>query len=237
MLKIRLADFNICIDNKYGYLQDFCREYISDGVPDFTFSVTEEEILREGSPKLDRGYLESLAIYRKISDTLPLYNAFLMHGAVADISGTGIAFLAVSGTGKTTHMMNWKALLGDKLTVVNGDKPLIRVTDNGIFAYGTPWSGKENLNSNMRTPLKKICFIERSEINECILPKDDLLKRLLVQTYRPSDVGAYFKTIDMLDRIIKSAEFYVMRCTKDVSSADIAYKKIFNKEKNNDKNV
>lgn len=227
MIKVRLADFDICIDNKFPYLEKMCEGYIADNRPQFTFSVTDEEIDRENCGGISRrDYLESLAIYRKISELLPYHGAFLMHGAVIDVEGTGVAFLAASGTGKTTHMMNWKDLLGDRMTVVNGDKPLIKLTDGGIFAYGTPWSGKERLNSNIRTPLKKICFIERSCTNECVPVKEDLLKRLLVQTYKPHDTGAFFKTLDMLNVMIETLEFYVIRCNVDASSAQVAYETV-----------
>ncbi len=237
MLKLRLADYNIHIDNKYEYLEKMCGDYLFDGTADMTVSATEEEIMKEQSEKIThKGYLESLAVYRKIAEKIPYMDGFLMHGVVVDIEGTGVAFLAKSGVGKTTHTMNWKALLGDKMTVVNGDKPLIRVTDSGIYAYGTPWAGKENIHTNMKTQLKKICFIERNEENECERFDGDPLKRLLSQTYRPADTTSFFKTLDLLNRLINNTSFYLIKCNKDASSAQVAFDAVINqkfKEKNN----
>ncbi len=230
MIKARLADFNIHIDNKYEYLEKMCGDYLFDGEADLTVSVTEEEIIKEQSEKIThKGYLESLAVYRNISERLPYMGAFLMHGVVADVDGTGIAFLAKSGVGKTTHMMNWKRLLGDKMTVVNGDKPLIRITDGCAYAYGTPWAGKENIHTNMKTQLKKICFIERAEENECEVFSGDPLKRLLAQTYRPADTMSFFKTLDLLSCLINNVSFYLIKCNKDISSATVAYDTVINR--------
>ena len=233
MLNVRLADFNICIENKYEYTEKLCNSYLHSGSPDLTVKVTEDDISREQSGQVtDRGYLESLAVYRRIAEWLPLHDAFLMHCVAVDVDGVGVTFLAKSGVGKTTHMTNWRRLLGDRLTVVNGDKPLIRKTDDGFYAYGTPWSGKEELNTNTKTPLKKLCFIERAEENECVRLEGDLLQRLLVQTYRPSDVQALFKTLDLLGELVKNAEFYLIKCNKEPISAKVAFETVFKNNNN-----
>ena len=104
---------------------------------------------------VDNGYLESLAIYRKIAEKVIEYNGFLLHGVVVEVNKCGIAFLARSGVGKSTHVMLWKELLKNKLTIINGDKPLVRIIDGKIFAYGTAWAGKEKLHKNTKTELRK----------------------------------------------------------------------------------
>ena len=94
MFTARLADFNICIENKYQYVEDMCRDYITDGTPDITVSVSDREIDREqGEWTSDRGYLESLAVYRRISEWCPCRGAFLMHCVAIDVDGVGVLFL------------------------------------------------------------------------------------------------------------------------------------------------
>ena len=39
-------------------------------------------------------------------------------------------FCGSSGTGKTTHMLLWQKMLGDRFKFINGDKPIIRFIDN-----------------------------------------------------------------------------------------------------------
>ena len=108
------------------------------------------------------------------------------------------------------------------ITVINGDKPLVRFSGGQAFAYGTPWAGKEGEQTNKRTPLKKICFIERSEKNECIkISASEALIRLLSYIY--TDNGKYMeKALNMVDLLLKTAEFYVIRCNMDISAAKTA---------------
>ena len=44
-----------------------------------------------------------------------------------------------SGTGKSTHARLWRETFGDRAVMVNDDKPLLRITKDGVIAYGTPW--------------------------------------------------------------------------------------------------
>ena len=48
---------------------------------------------------------------------------------------------------------------------MNGDKTVILLKENRVFACGTPWCGKENYGRNAVVPLKSIIMMERSEEN------------------------------------------------------------------------
>lgn len=225
MFYIKIADLTVLIKNKFEYIEFLCRDYLVPPVsePELVITATDAEIAAEQTENYPNGYLESLAIYRKIADKIIDYNGLLMHSAVIDVNGTGIAFLAPSGTGKTTHSELWQRLFKDRLTVVNGDKPLLRIFDNSIKAYGTPWCGKEQLQTNTHTNLKKICFIERDTENSCeMLNKDTVLERLLNQIYFPSDIEKTVKILDMADALIKNCDFYVIKCNTDISAAEVA---------------
>ena len=228
MFDIRIAELNICIENKYDYILDMCRDYLTDGKADFSVTASDAEIMAEDKGTgFDKGYLESLAIYRKIAEKIIEYNGFLMHGVVIDTCSCGIAFLARSGVGKSTHTRLWQELLGDKMTVVNGDKPLVRIIDNKFFAYGTPWAGKENIHTNTKTELKKICFIERSEKNECMCMKKGIVfERLIKQIYIPKDNALLYTTLGYINKLIEKCDFYLIKCNTDISAAKTAYEEI-----------
>ena len=230
MFTIALAQMNIGIDNKYDYAENMCSDYITSEKPDFIITVSEDEINKEKtSVDTDSGYAESLAIYRKIAIKILSQNGFLMHGVVADIKGTGVAFLAPSGVGKSTHASLWQELLGDKFTYVNGDKPLVRIFGNKVYAYGTPWSGKENLHSNMKTVLKKVCFIKRAEKNSCVrLKKTEILEPLMNQIYMPANAGSFLSFLNILSNFIENIEFYIINCNTNADAAKTAFEVIFN---------
>lgn len=228
MFYIKVADLNVCIKNKYEYVELMCRDYVVPTVPapELVIEVTDDEIASEQTASYPNGYLESLAIYRKIAVKMFEYNGFLMHGVIIETDNTGIGFFAKSGVGKSTHASLRKELLRDKITVINGDKPLVRFSGGKAFAYGTPWAGKEGEQTNKRTHLKKICFIERSEKNECIkISASEALTKLFSYIY--TDNGKYMmQTLKMTDMLLKTAEFYVIRCNMDLSAAKTAYEVI-----------
>lgn len=221
---LKLADLNIKIVNKYEYIADMCVGYTT-AENDFTFdvTVTDSEISAENSGGFAADYLESLAVYRKIAEHLPLYDGFLMHGAVIEAENCGIAFLAESGVGKSTHVALWQQFLRDKIKVINGDKPIVRIIGGTAYAYGTPWAGKERMHTNAKTVLQKICFIERAVKNECVhLEKSEILTRLIPQIYIPKNDSAT-KIFSLIDTLIMQSEFYLIRCNTDISAAETAY--------------
>ena len=225
MFKIRIADLNIGIDNKYPYVEELCADYFTDGETNFDVCVTDAEIAAESGGEISEpAYLESLAVYRKISDRITDYNGFLMHGVVLAVDGKGYAFTAPSGTGKTTHAMFWRELFGDKCVIVNGDKPLIRLKGGRCFAYGTPWCGKEGLNANTKVPLDVMFCINRSEENYVMeLSPKSALVRLLTAVYRPSEPALFEKTTEYVMMFLKNVRTYDLYCNMSVEAARVAY--------------
>ncbi len=229
MFNIKLADICMGIDNKYLYLEKMCSKYITDDAKcEFVVSVTDEEIIAEKTDiDFPLDYLESLAVYRKIAEKMADYDGFLMHGVVLETKGCGVAFLAKSGVGKSTHARFWLEFLGDRAEIINGDKPLVRIKDGVPFAYGTPWAGKEGIEQNKSVTLKKICFIKRGNENSCVsLEKNKVLTPLLNQIHFPNNrfLGRILGTVE---KVVENAEFFEIQCIKDVSAAEVAYNGIF----------
>lgn len=229
-----IADFKINITNEYKYLLNLSFDYKCSNLEwDYLIEISDDEINEKSNNNFDapKGYFASLLTHTKFAEWLPLQNAFVMHSATFDVDGTGVAFAAHSGTGKTTHMLLWQKLLGDRLKIVNGDKPIVRYFDdepNTPYAYGTPWNGKERLGCNMRTPLKHICFIERAEQNSCEkMDKNDAVNLIFNQVYMPKDPAAAANTIVLINRLISDCSLWKIKCNMDISAAETAYRTIF----------
>ncbi len=153
-------------------------------------SAREDEI--EGIPttrQFSDSYLEELAVYRKIAEEMINYDTVLFYGSVIAIDGIGYLFTAKSGTGKSTHTRFWRKYFRDRTVMVNDDKPLIKITDSSVTAYGTPYNGKHRLGSNIFVPLKAICILTRSAENHInkIIGKQ-AYPMMLQQVYRPADI-------------------------------------------------
>ena len=240
IVKCKIADFNFAFETDIksfpkitrNYLVDFEKEDVKISVSDDDISL-EKSMMEDG---FDAKYVTTYklsALHRKIGDWLPLRNAFVLHSACFDVEGTGVAFAAHSGTGKTTHMNLWQQLLGDKMIIVNGDKPIIRFFDDEPkipYAYGTPWNGKERLGCNMRTVLKHICFIERSKTNYVEkVQKQDAIERIFKQVYMPNDPAALTNTMQLIERLLSCTNLWIIHCNMEPAAAEVAYNTIFKK--------
>lgn len=230
---VQIADLIIEIENKYKYLNVKCEDYIVEhAIPDFTISVTDAEIQAEDDGEADYhpAYLEYLAVYRKIAEKILEYNGVLMHGVLLECDDHGILFCAKSGVGKTTHTALWEKAFGDRCEIINGDKPLLRIIDGKVYAYGTPWNGKEGIHINKRCELSAICFIERGEENQISDVDDEKVSRALLQTYMPnSDPEKMIKTLDIVSGILGKVQCKKLACNMDISAAEVAYKGLIGK--------
>ena len=235
----RLGDFDFDIScrspKNYKRFEPYA---VAQGNAGLSVEVSDEQLKAEEKTAFaEQGIVfgpsacEFTAVHRQLADWLPLHNAFVMHSAVIEANGEGIAFAAHSGTGKTTHMLLWQRLLGEKMIIVNGDKPIIRFFDgepDTPYAYGTPWAGKEGIQTNAKIPLNNICFIERAEKNETVkIDKKEALSYLYSQIYMPNDGSSRIEIFDKLDKLIDFADFYIIRCNMDISAAETAFKVIF----------
>lgn len=230
MFNIGVAGLNVCIRNRFDDAESLCRDYIvsPDRTPDITVEVTEEELRREmdKNPELffGDGYGEVICIYEKLSCALPAFDAFVMHSSVLSVDGNAYCFAAQSGVGKSTHTRFWKELLGDRVTVINGDKPIYRFMDGKLMAFGTPWCGKENWQTNTCAPLKALCLLERGEENT-IRPVDgfELLGELTRHFHLPGDGQVdMLKLMELIDRTLETVPVYRLTCRKDISAAKTA---------------
>ena len=233
----KIADVNIGVSSLYGSVHEYCRDYASTDEPDFEVVISQGDIdyererslknaLAEGRKPYDStdDYLEELAVYRKISEMMPYYDRFLFHGSCIAVDGKGYLFTAPSGTGKSTHSRLWREYLGDKAVMVNDDKPIIKVSGNGITVYGTPYNGKHRLGENISVPLKALGVIERAEDNSAVPVKSTLIyPRMIQQMYRPSDPVALARSMSALDKMLAQTGLYLIRGNMDISAAQTAY--------------
>lgn len=235
MLIVGIAGLVIGIECRYSYLEKRCAAYATEGTPDFTVSVTDAMIEEEKARAIevpagaDDGYFESLCAARGIAHRLPTYGAFLFHAAVIEYKGEAIAFTAPSGTGKSTHIKNWKRAFGVDVGIVNGDKPILRFESDGtLVAYGSPWAGKEGWNRNVGRPLRAIVFLERGGKNTIhpLSPADAALP-VMNQILLESDPETVDATLSLADRMLSTVKLYRLACTPDVDSALVAKNGIF----------
>ena len=128
-----LAGINVAVTSIFDEVYELCRDYLTDAAPDIIVTVTPEDIdyeknvnVREsqieGIPVVDYpdSYLETLAVYRKIVESMLGYDTLLMHGAVIAVGNKAWLFTAPSGTGKSTQAELWERYRNAEQ--INGDR-------------------------------------------------------------------------------------------------------------------
>ena len=234
---VKLAGVAVGVTAFFETTREFCREYLTGEAPAFSVSLVRDDLvreaeqsarenLREGLPvqKYPPQYLETLALYRKIVEELVNDDIFLFHGSVIAVDGQGYLFTAKSGTGKSTHTRLWREYFGCRAVMVNDDKPLLRLTDDGVEVCGTPWDGKHHLSTNIAVPLTAVCILERGEKNEINpVSAQEALPMLLQQSHRPAAPAQLGKYLGLVNRMSKSVGLYRLRCNMDPEAALVAY--------------
>ncbi len=216
-INICLAGHIVRIFYRYEKNRDFFADYITDSsvTPDIIASVTDEEIRStvDVVPGISPETAELTSLYRPIAEGFPTLGGFVFHGAAISFGGKGYIFTAPSGTGKSTHIKLWRRYLGKKVDIINGDKPIITVSDGGIFVHGTPWAGKERWQKNHSFPLGGICLLHRSK--DCTAgtaDTDAALPFLLGQVYISPCEEVTAKTMELLDTVLRSVKIKDLYC-------------------------
>ena len=227
----------ISVTSLYDAVHDYCKDYAQEGTQDITVEITQPDIEfeREKSkreyafeglkyPGFSDAYLEITAVYRKIAEIMPKYDTFVFHGSVIAVDGEAFLFTAKSGTGKSTHTRLWREVFGSRAVMVNDDKPLLRITESGVIAYGTPYNGKHRLGENIAVPLKAVCILTRSEENHIRrITKAEAYPMLMQQVYRPQDADGLKRTLTLVDKLSQNIALYKLSCNMDITAAQVAY--------------
>ena len=239
-----MGEFSLKIAGQIGRVhtafdstESYCRSFLTDKTPDFYAEITPEdrrfeqeasweEARAEGiRPRTYTGpHLERAAIQRKFAEHLLKTGTLMVHGSTVAVDGEAYLFTARCGTGKSTHTRLWCQLFGSRARMVNDDKPFLTVTENGVFASGSPWCGKHGLGSNITVPLKGICILERGAENHIApISPDDARKMLLHQSYCPVDASLTSTRLELVEALLHRVPLWRMACNKDLSAAQTAW--------------
>ncbi len=231
---VRLAGRVVMVSSFTPNLKDFLQDYLCDLPPEIEVEITEADIEKEHEVEKREGVPPSVfpykvALQRKLSELLIDYNTLIVHGSCIAVDGEGCIFTAHSGTGKSTHTSLWRSVFGNRVTMVNDDKPFIRVEEDGVTAYGSPWDGCHHRSSNVAVPLKAICLLSRSETNHIrpIAAEEAFPVLFYEQVHHPEAALATVKVASLLERLCKHVRFYALGCNMHPDAAQVAYNGIF----------
>lgn len=234
---IEIAELVTQVQPMFISTREYCRAYLTDRPPEFFVEVTEEDLIYEqrmlDEEAVEEGlrmrkftdpFLERATIQRKIAYELLSRNTVLLHGSTVAVDGAAYLFTAPCGTGKSTHTRLWREVFGSRAVMVNDDKAFLRITDDCVLSYGSPWSGKHGLDTNTCLPLKGICFLRRGSENVISRAEPEAcIGEMIHQCLIPEDPQAEAKAYGLVNRLAEQVTLWEMECTKDPAAALMAY--------------
>ena len=225
----KIADLTVLIDYQYETMsrQIVPYEILNEKVnPDIIVKAdtVAYDFVKTTYPELSTDESEYIITGFRFYEGLIDYEGLMLHASCVVYKDNAYLFSADSGVGKSTHTRLWQELFGDEAIILNDDKPAIRIVGDTAYAYGTPWSGKNGLNANIKAPIKGICFIHQSHENHIqkVEPKKVLVS-LLKQTLRPVNPEKSNKMLDNVEKLIETVSMYEMGCNTDIDAARVAY--------------
>ncbi len=155
------------------------------------------------------------------------YNTLLIHASLVRQNGYGYAFIAKSGTGKSTQVSMWLKHLPN-CDLMNDDNPIIRIIDNVPVIYGSPWSGKTPCYRNIKAHLGAITQIDRAPQNSIdrLFPIDALVNFIPACSSIRWDENIYDDIIRNITQVIEKTPFYILHCLPNKEAAVICNKTI-----------
>ena len=233
---IKIAELIVKISPLYPLSQELSKDYITEPCenPDISVSVSKEQIkaeLEKAKEPVSPDYAEFLYIYRIIAESLPEFDAFVFHGAAISYKNQGYLFTAPSGTGKSTHIRLWRRYVGKSVDIINGDKPIIKIKDDGVFVCSTPWAGKEGWQKNRTFPLGCVTFLERSKEPFILrIEPQNCLKKIMNQVYMPKNPQNLGRTLELIDRLLAQVPVCSLGCDISEKSVEIAFEGLTKEE-------
>ena len=234
---LEIASHAVAVRAFFESSQTYCRDYLTCCAPEAMVQISRDDLIRERTiyaqtegaeaasvGNLPDASLEITAIQRKLAQVFFAWDILLFHGSSVAVDGAAYLFTAKSGTGKSTHTRLWRETLGDRATMINDDKPFLRVTEDGVLVCGSPWNGKHRLGADLSVPLKAICLLERGEDNEIHkVSAGEVLPTLLQQTNRPMNGKLIPKYLELLDCLSQHTAFYRLRCNMELEAAKVSF--------------
>lgn len=151
----------------------------------------------------------------------------LIHASLVRHNNRGYAFIAKSGTGKSTHVSLWLRFIPN-CDLMNDDNPIIRFIDGKAYIYGSPWSGKTPCYRNVKAELGAISRIDRAQQNsvERLKPVEAFASLLPSCSTMKWDKDVFNCSCDTITKLIETTGIYTTHCLPDKEAALICWQTI-----------
>lgn len=142
------------------------------------------------------------------------FNTIMLHSSALCYKGNTILFSAPSGTGKSTQSNLWLNEFKEDAVLINDDTPFIGNREGEFFVYGSPWSGKSNVFTTLKAPLKGIICLKQGKENKIReLSGFEAIHRIYNETRKPVGEEAINMHLDFITNMLEKTKVYELECT------------------------
>jgi hypothetical protein len=230
----QIADLIVDMNGMGDNLQRLMKAYETDQEKaDIIMNIHQERLRETGKkyPHLTPDEWEYIQTGSSFACRLPDFQGFCLHSSAIAFRERAILFSGPSGTGKSTHTNLWQQYFGsDKVVIINDDKPALRCIRNTFFVYGTPWSGKSTLNTNIRVPLGAVVFLKQAKENRLRrLSNQEAVQLLIYQSMRPNNSKDRMEQLLILiDQLLRMTPIYQLECNISFDAVKAVYNELIN---------
>ncbi|MBQ8184039.1 MAG: hypothetical protein IJ025_09110 [Clostridia bacterium] len=157
------------------------------------------------------------------------FDTIFLHGSFVDYDGNGIVFAGYSGVGKTTQAQLWNKY--SDAEIVNGDKVFLRIINDKVFAFGSPWKGSSEYCLNKKVSLKSVVILKQAKENKIKrLNTIECIEHFLPHVFLPHwDEKNMVKALDTFNNILEKVPVWLLECRPDEDAVKLTKDTIFNK--------
>jgi len=175
----------------------------------------------KGPWKTDWDKAEYMLTGMEFARELLNYDGFQLHASAVLLEGKAYLFSADSGTGKSTHAEKWCRLFGAQY--LNDDKPVLRRTTQGWQAYGTPWSGKNDLSLPAGAPIQAVAMLRRGQENKIRrIEPQEAIPLFIGQCQRFLTAQQMSLQLGLLDKLLQEVPVFLLECRNDDAAAQLS---------------
>ena len=236
-MKYKIADLIVEMSPKYEESIRLAEPFIYNGdrETDIKLKISYDyvdETAAKPNCLSTKPQLENFAFSNVFNRAAIKHGIMLVHSSALIYDGGAYLFSADSGVGKSTHTKLWLKAFGDKVHIMNDDKPVVRLYDDHAQAFGTPFDGGSGIALNENYPLKAIIFVERGEENSVRMPENkEIIQKLYFQTARMVNRETAETMLLNFEKLLTLSKFYVLTCNMDISAAYVAFDGIISSDK------
>ena len=163
-----------------------------------------------------------------------LFTNYLANGLGVEVHGCGLVdfetggqlFLGHSGAGKSTTAKLWQALRDPE--ILSDDRIILRLQDDGLWMYGTPWHGEAAFAEPAKARINRIFILEHAESLQpgaqnkiTPLTRSRAVGELFARSFPPFHSAAGLeRTVGFLERVVNCVPCYQFQFVPDASAIE-----------------